>query len=230
MRIRPHHAPAHRKRLHLHIYTILADLHITIRIERHHRTVDLPLCTRRHLNIPELPHTPHLRTTLKQPDRQCISKSSPLQPQPNNNPSQCQCYHAPPKAPLLFQKKPDTPHAKITLHPEQHKRHRKQRQCHKQVKPTPSHKRKPHNPQDPYLCHCRPTISKILVNENAPNRHLAPKIQKFARILYNPTDYSKIRATNSSLSPTPTGHEQSPRNSLSRTRRPPLTFWYSAEA
>ena len=111
MRIRPHHAPAHRKRLHLHIYTILADLHITIRIERHHRTVDLPLCTRRHLNIPELPHTPHRRTTLKQPDRQCISKSSSLQPQPNNNPSQCQCSPAPPKAPLLFQKKPDTPHA-----------------------------------------------------------------------------------------------------------------------
>ena len=181
MRIRPHHAPAHRKRLHLHIYTILADLHITIRIERHHRTVDLPLCTRRHLNIPELPHTPHIRTTLKQPDRQCISKSSPFQPQPNNNPSQCQCYHAPPKTPLLFQKKPDPPHAKITLHPEQHKRHRKQRQCRKQVNPLPIHKRKPtsrrkpHNPQDPYQCHCRPPATKILVNENAPNRQLAPK-------------------------------------------------------
>lgn len=26
--------------------------------------------------------------------------------------------------------------------------------------------------------HCRPTTSKILVNENTPNRHLAPKYQK----------------------------------------------------
>lgn len=57
MRIRPHHAPVHRKRLHLRIHTLLANLHITIRIERHHRTVDLPLRTRRHLHIiPELPH------------------------------------------------------------------------------------------------------------------------------------------------------------------------------
>ena len=56
MRIRPHHTPVHRKRFHLRIHTLLADLHITIRIERHHRTVDLPLRTRRHLHIPELPH------------------------------------------------------------------------------------------------------------------------------------------------------------------------------
>ena len=56
MRIRPHHATVHRKRLHLRIHTLLADLHITIRIERHHRTVDLPLRTRRHLHIPQLPH------------------------------------------------------------------------------------------------------------------------------------------------------------------------------
>lgn len=170
MRIRPHHAPAHRKRLHLHIYTILADLHITIRIERHHRTVDLPLCTRRHLNIPELPHTPHLRTTLKQPDRQCISKSSTLQPQPNNNPSQCQCYHAPPKAPLLFQKKPDTPHAKITLHPEQHKRHRKQRQATSES----------------------PTIHNTLINATAdhpPPRYLSMKMHQIVNLLLN----TKIR-------------------------------------
>ena len=91
MRIRPHHAPVHRKRLHLRIHTLLADLHITIRIERHHRTVDLPLRTRRHLHIPELPHTLHLQTTPKQPDHQRISKSAQLQPQPNNNPCQCQC-------------------------------------------------------------------------------------------------------------------------------------------
>lgn len=111
MRIRPHHAPVHRKRLHLRIHALLADLHITIRIERHHRTVDLPFRTRRHLHIPELPHTPHHRTTAKQPDRQRISKSTPLRPQPNNNPSQCQCSPAHPKEPLPFQKKPDTLHA-----------------------------------------------------------------------------------------------------------------------
>lgn len=134
----------------------------------------------------------------------------------------------PPKEPLLFQRSQTPLMQMITLHPEQQIRHRKQRQCRKQVNPLPSHKQKPHNPQDPYQCHCRPPATKILVNENAPNRHLAPKIQKFARILYNPADYSRIRATNSSLSPTV--HEQSPRNSLSRTRRPPLTFWYSEEA
>lgn len=63
-------------------------------------------------------------------------------------------------------KKQDTLMKMITLHPEQHIRHRKQLQCHKQVNPTPSHKRKPHNPQNSYQCHCRPTTSKILVNEN----------------------------------------------------------------
>lgn len=73
----------------------------------------------------------------------------------------------------------------ITLHPEQHIRHRKQRQCRKQVNSLPSHKRKPtsrrkpRNAQVSYQCLCRPaTISKIIVNENAPNRHLAPKYQK----------------------------------------------------
>lgn len=76
---------------------------------------------------------------------------------------------------------------------------------------------------------CRPRTSKILVNENVRNSLIVTQTKKrFARILYNPTDYSKIRATNSSLSPTV--HEQSPRNSLSRTRRHPLTFWYSEEA
>lgn len=74
---------------------------------------------------------------------------------------------------------------------------------------------------------CRPAAtSKILANENVP--HCPPNEKKFARIPYNPTDYSKIRATNSSLSPTV--HEQSPRNSLSRTRRLPLTFWCSEGA
>ena len=83
----------------------------------------------------------------------------------------------PPKEPLLFQRSQTPLMQMITLHPEQHKRHRKQHQCHKQVKPTPSHKRKPHNPQNSYQCQCRPHTSKILVNENAPNRQLAPKYQ-----------------------------------------------------
>ena len=138
MRIRPHHAPAHRKRLHLRIHTLLADLNITIRIERHHRTVDLPLRTRRHLHIPELPHTPNHQTTPKQPDHQRISKSAPLQPQPNNNPCQCQC-----SPPLLPQRSQILLMQMIILHLKQHIRHRKQRQCHKQVNPMPSHKRKP---------------------------------------------------------------------------------------
>ena len=88
----------------------------------------------------------------------------------------------------------------ITLHPEQHIRHRKQRQRHKQVNPMPSHKRKLHNPQDSYQRQCRPTTSKILVNENVRNSLIFTQIPKVARILYNPTDYTKIRATSSSIS------------------------------
>ena len=72
----------------------------------------------------------------------------------------------PTKAPLLPQRSQTPLMQMITPHPEQHIRHRKQLQCHKQVNPTPSHKRKPHNPQNSYQCHCRPTTSKILVNEN----------------------------------------------------------------
>lgn len=83
----------------------------------------------------------------------------------------------PPKEPLLFQRSQTPLMQMITLHPEQQIRHRKQRQCRKQVNPLPSHKQKPHNPQDPYQCHCRPPATKILVNENTPNRHLAPKYQ-----------------------------------------------------
>ena len=175
MRIRPHHAPVHRKRLHLSIHTLLADLHITIRIERHHRAVYLPLRTRRNLHIPELPHTLHIRTTLKQPDRQRISKSTPLQPQPNNNPSQCQCSPAPPKEPLLSKRSQIFLMQMITRHPEQHILHRKQRQCRKQVNPLPIHKRKPtsrrkpRHSQNSYQCHCRPPTSKILANENVPH-------------------------------------------------------------
>ena len=50
------------------------------------------------------------------------SLSQQINPRPYR--SQCQCYHAPPKAPLLFQKKPDTPHANDntscrTAHPPQ---------------------------------------------------------------------------------------------------------------
>ena len=58
--------------------------------------------------------------------------------------------------------------------------------------------------------------------------HDSPQIPKVARILYNPTDYTKIRATNSSLSPTVPS--QSPRNSRPRTPHPPSTSWYSEEA
>ena len=65
---------------------------------------------------------------------------APLQPQPNNNPCQCQC---PLQPPLLPQRSQTPLMQMITLHPEQHIRHRNQRQCHKQVNPMPSHKRKP---------------------------------------------------------------------------------------
>ena len=104
----------------------------------------------------------------------------------------------PPKEPLLFQRSQTPLMQMITLHPEQQIRHRKQRHCRKQVNSLPSHKRNPLNPQNSYQCQCRPAAtSKILANENVPHCH--PNEKKFARILYNPTDYSKIRATNSSL-------------------------------
>lgn len=111
----------------------------------------------------------------------------------------------PPKEPLLFQRSQTPLMQMITLHPEQQIRHRKQRQCRKQVNPLPSHKQKPHNPQDPYQCHCRPPATKILVNENTPNRHLAPKYQnspesriipqitpKFERLIH----HSPLQSTN----------------------------------
>lgn len=110
------------------------------------------------------------------------SLSQQINPRPYR--SQCQCYHAPPKAPLLFQRSQTPLMQIITLHPEQHICHRKQRQCRKQVNPLPSHKRKPtsrrkpRNSQGSYQCQCRPAISKILVNDNALNRHIAPKYQK----------------------------------------------------
>lgn len=119
----------------------------------------------------------------------------------------------------------------ITLHPEQHIRHRKQRQCRKQVNPLPSHKRKPtsrrkpHDAQVSYQCLCRPaTISKILVNENAPNRHIAPKYQKSPESFITPQITPRFERL---IHLSPTTPSQSPRNSLSRTRRPPLTFWCS---
>ena len=133
MRIRPHHAPVHRKRLHLRIHTLLADLHITIRIERHHRTVDLPLRTRRHLHIPQLPH----------PASTAQTKS------PANN---------------------------------------------------------------THLQTSKPIIKVNATADRPPPRFLSMKMcinvqqtKKFARILYNPTDYPKIRATNSSLPYSPRG-------------------------
>ena len=115
----------------------------------------------------------------------------------------------------------------ITLHLEQHIRHRKQHQCHKQVKPTPSHKRKPHNPQNSYQCQCRPHTFKILVNENAPNLHFAPKYHNSPESRIIPLITPKFERLIHLSATTPS---QSPRNSLSRTRRPPLTFWCSEVA
>ena len=76
MRIRPHHAPVHRKRLALRFHTILPHLDITIRTKQIHSSIDSPLSTRRHLHIPELPHALHLRTTLEQPNRLLTSHRS----------------------------------------------------------------------------------------------------------------------------------------------------------
>ena len=153
MRIRPHHAPVHRKRLHLRIHTLLVDLHITIRIERHHRTVDLPLRTRRHLHIiPELPH-PASTAQTKSPANNTHHQTS--KPKIKVNAS---ADHPPPRyfsmkmfvivspplpPPLLPQRSQILLMQMIILHHEQHIRHRKQRQCHEQVNPMPSHKRKP---------------------------------------------------------------------------------------
>lgn len=64
--------------------------------------------------------------------------------------------HPPLQPPLIHQRSQILLMQIITLHPEQHICHRKQRQCHKQVNPTPSHKRKPtsrrkpRNSQDSY--------------------------------------------------------------------------------
>lgn len=74
---------------------------------------------------------------------------------------------------------------------------------------------------------CRPRTSKILVNENAPNRHLAPKYQNSPESCIIPQITPKFERLIHLSATTPS---QSPRNSLSRTRRPPLTFWYSEEA
>lgn len=140
----------------------------------------------------------------------------------------------PPKEPLLSKRSQTPLMEMITLHAKQHIRHRKQRQCHKQVNPTPSHKRKPmsrrkpRNSQDSYQCQCRPAAtSKILVNENAPNRQLAPKYHNPPESCIIPQITPKFERL---IHLSATSPSQSPRNSLSRTRRPPLTFWYSAEA
>ena len=164
MRIRPHHAPVHRKRLHLRIHTLLADLHITILIERHHRTVDLPLRTRRHLHIPELPHTPNHQTTPKQPDRQRISQSAPLQPQPNNNPCQCQCHL---QHPTTSSKKPNTPHANDNT---------SSRTAHTPQKPAPMPQTSKSNAKPQAKA---PAIHKPLINATAnrpPPKYLSMKM------------------------------------------------------
>lgn len=85
--------------------------------------------------------------------------------------------HPPLQPPLIHQRSQILLMQMITLHLEQNIRHRKQRQCHKQVNPTPSHKRKPHNPQNSYQCQCRPPTSKILANENVPHCPQTKKIR-----------------------------------------------------
>ena len=137
----------------------------------------------------------------------------------------------PSKRATTLPKKPDTPHANDNTSS-------RTAQTPQKAAPMPQTSKSNANATSE-----SPTIHKPLINASAdrpPPRYLSmkmkryvivslsPKRKKVARILYNPTDSSKIRATNSSLSPTV--HEQSPRNSLSRTRRPPLTFWYSEEA
>ena len=120
MRIRPHHAPVHRKRLHLRIHTLLADLHITIRIERHHRTVDLPLRTRRHLHIPELPHPASTAQTKSPANNTHLQTSKPKikinatadHPPPRYLSMKIHVIVSPPlQHPTTSSKKPDTPHA-----------------------------------------------------------------------------------------------------------------------
>ena len=146
-------APVHRKRLYLRIHTLLADLHITIRIERHHRTVDLPLRTRRHLHIPQLP-PPASTAQTKSPANNTHLQTSKPKIKVNANADHPPPKHLsmkihvivsppPPNTPLLPQRSQILLMQMIILHHEQHIRHRKQRQCHKQVNPMPSHKRKP---------------------------------------------------------------------------------------
>ena len=120
MRVRPHHAPVHRKRLHLRIHTLLADLHLTIRIERHHRTVDLPLRTRRHLHILQLPHPASTAQTKSPANNTHIQTSKPkikvnatadLTP-PRYLSMKIHVIVSPPlQTPTTSSKKPNTPHA-----------------------------------------------------------------------------------------------------------------------
>lgn len=108
MRIRPHHVPAHRKRLHLRIHTLLADLLITIRIERHHRTVYLPLRTRRHLHIPEI-HPPASTSGQR---RNCLTTSAyPNPPHSSRSPTIIPVNVNAPAKTTTSSKKPNTPHA-----------------------------------------------------------------------------------------------------------------------
>lgn len=76
---------------------------------------------------------------------------------------------------------------------------------------------------------CRPAAtSKILVNENVRNSLIVTQTKKNSpesRIIPQITPKFERLIHLSATTPS-----QSPRNSLSRTRRPPLTFWYSEEA
>lgn len=76
---------------------------------------------------------------------------------------------------------------------------------------------------------CRPAAtSKILVNENVRNSLIVTQTKKNSpesRIIPQITPKFERLIHLSATTPS-----QSPRNSLSRTRRPPLTFWYSEVA
>ena len=67
MRIRPHHTPVHPQSPNLSLNPLLSNLNKTIRHKPLHRTIHLPLRTRRNLHIPELPNPLHITAPLEQP-------------------------------------------------------------------------------------------------------------------------------------------------------------------
>lgn len=70
-------------------------------------------------------------------------------------------------------------------------------------------------------------VFMIIGNDNALNRPIAPKYQDSLESCIIPQITPKFERL---VHLSATVHEQSPRNSLSRTRHPPLTFWCSEGA